>query len=55
LSAFDLYQNYGFPVEIAIEIAQKDGKIIDNDLLKDFNQLKQSHADQSRQAAIGAD
>ncbi len=51
--AFDLYQNYGFPVEIAIEIAQKDGKIIDNDLLKDFNQLKQSHADQSRQAAIG--
>lgn len=51
--AFDLYQNFGFPVEIAKEIAKKDGKIIDDSLIKDFNQLKQSHADQSREATIG--
>ncbi|MBU0576079.1 alanine--tRNA ligase [Patescibacteria group bacterium] len=52
-TAFDLYQTFGFPVEIAKEIASRDSKTIDGNLLIDFNQLKNSHARQSRQATIG--
>ncbi|MBT4004985.1 MAG: alanine--tRNA ligase [Candidatus Pacebacteria bacterium] len=50
-TAFNLYESYGFPLEMSIEEAQRRDMKIEDDIETKFNQLKQSHADKSRQAS----
>ncbi len=48
--AFNLYQNYGFPIEITKEIAEKKGLSVDVD---GFNQELAKHQELSRIASAG--
>ena len=48
--AFDLYQNYGFPIDITLEVLSQIGKTVD---LEQFHQEYEKHQDQSRTAAAG--
>ena len=52
-TAFKLYESYGVPLEMSIEEAKNKDIPIEDDIESKFAQLKQSHADQSRQAATG--
>ena len=52
-TAFNLYESYGFPLEMSIEEAKQKNLQIEDNIEDSFNKLKQSHADQSRQAATG--
>ncbi len=45
ISAFDLFQTYGFPLEMTLELAMEEGKKIDID---EFNQKMKEHKDVSR-------
>jgi alanyl-tRNA synthetase len=46
--AFDLYQSYGFPVELTKELAKERGKEVDTD---GFHKLFEEHQDKSRKGA----
>lgn len=48
--AFDLYQNYGFPLEVTIEILSQNGQTVD---ITQFQQEFQKHKDLSRTASAG--
>lgn len=48
--AFDLYQNYGFPIDITLEVLSQIGKTVD---LEQFQDEYEKHQDQSRSAAAG--
>lgn len=48
--AFDLYQNYGFPLEVTLEILAQKGKTIDRD---DFEKEFEKHKTLSRTASAG--
>ncbi len=48
--AFDLYQNYGFPLDITLEVLSRIGKTVD---LEQFQDEFKKHQDQSRSAAAG--
>lgn len=48
--AFDLYQTYGFPLEITIEIFQEKGQSINVD---EFKKAFSEHQDKSRSGAAG--
>lgn len=48
--AFNLYQSYGFPIEIIEEIIKEKGGTVD---LDGFEKKKQEHADSSRTASVG--
>jgi len=50
---FDLYQSYGLPVEISIEEARKSGRKIDDETIKQFDDLMQQHQELSRTASAG--
>ncbi|MFK5282486.1 alanine--tRNA ligase-related protein, partial [Lacticaseibacillus paracasei] len=49
-SAFDLYQTYGFPIELTIELAKDKKWIVD---ILGFNELLKKHQDKSRTASAG--
>lgn len=46
-AAFDLYQNYGFPIELTVELAQEKNKKVDT---AGFEKEFKSHQDLSRKA-----
>ena len=48
LEAFNLYQSYGFPVEVTLELAKEKGISVD---LESFNQELKKHQDLSRVGA----
>ncbi|KKQ50617.1 MAG: Alanine-tRNA ligase [Parcubacteria group bacterium GW2011_GWD2_38_11] len=48
--AFDLYQTYGFPLELTIELAKEKGVIVDE---KEFEEELIKHQDLSRTASAG--
>lgn len=48
--AFDLYQTYGFPLEITLELAQEKGFDVDVD---EFKKAFAQHQDTSRSASVG--
>lgn len=48
--AFDLYQTYGFPLEITMELAQQKGQDVD---VEEFSKEFQKHKDLSRTASAG--
>lgn len=48
--AFDLYQTYGFPIEITEELAREDGMTIDRD---GFKKELEKHQELSRTASTG--
>jgi alanyl-tRNA synthetase len=50
---FNLYQSYGFPLEVSQELLQQWGRPVSIQNLKDFNEEKQRHQEQSRTAASG--
>jgi len=50
LSPFDLYQTYGFPIEVTEELYSQKGKPLDRDK---FNQELQKHQELSRTASKG--
>lgn len=50
LSPFDLYQTYGFPVEVTQELYLQQGKTLD---LDEFNRQLQGHQQSSRTASSG--
>ena len=50
-TAFQLYQTYGFPLEMSMEEAQRHQLQIDDNILSDFNQAKQAHSIHSRTGA----
>ncbi len=47
---FDLYQSYGFPIELIIELAKEQDKLVD---ISGFNKLFQKHQQLSRTASAG--
>jgi alanyl-tRNA synthetase len=49
-SAFDLYQTYGFPLEVTIELLQQKGKTLD---VEDFKKEFEKHKELSRSASKG--
>lgn len=52
-SAFDLFQTYGYPVEMTIEIASEKGISVDESLQKDFEDSLKKHQELSRTASAG--
>lgn len=48
--AFDLYQTYGFPLEITLELAQQKGQNVD---IEEFKQEFENHKNLSRTASAG--
>lgn len=48
--AFDLYQTYGFPLEITLELAQEKGHEIN---VEEFKKAFSEHQDKSRSASAG--
>jgi alanyl-tRNA synthetase len=48
--AFDLYQNYGFPLEITVEVLAQIGKTVD---MEQFKDEFEKHQDTSRSASAG--
>ncbi len=48
--AFDLYQNYGFPLEITVEVLAQIGKTVD---MEQFKDEFEKHQDNSRSASAG--
>jgi alanyl-tRNA synthetase len=52
-TAFNLYESYGFPLEMSVEEAQQRNIKIEENIETKFNQLKQAHADKSRQSSTG--
>ena len=48
--AFDLYQSYGFPLEMTIEEAEKNNLKVD---VKDFDKKLKAHQEKSRTASAG--
>lgn len=48
--AFDLYQSYGFPIEMTIELAKEKGLTVDE---TGFNEELKKHQDLSRTASAG--
>ncbi len=52
--AFDLYQNYGFPLEMFLEELKKTGlEYSEKDLIREFNEELKKHQDLSRTASAG--
>lgn len=49
-AAFDLYQTYGFPVEITSELVSQKGQTLD---IEEFKKESQKHQDLSRTASAG--
>ncbi len=47
---FDLYQSYGFPIELTIELAKEKGQEID---LEDFNKKMEEHQKLSQTSSAG--
>ena len=50
---FDLYQTYGFPLEISKELLSEWGRPITSKIEKDFENEKQKHQNLSRTASVG--
>lgn len=50
---FDLYQTYGFPIELSSEIAKEKNISIDNIAIEQFNNLVREHQEKSRTASAG--
>jgi alanyl-tRNA synthetase len=48
--AFDLYQTYGFPLELTMELAKEKGVIVDS---REFEKELQKHQELSRTASAG--
>jgi alanyl-tRNA synthetase len=48
--AFDLYQTYGFPLELTIELAKENGIVVDE---KEFDGELKKHQELSRTASAG--
>ncbi|HDZ85788.1 MAG TPA: hypothetical protein ENH35_04570 [Candidatus Moranbacteria bacterium] len=48
--AFDLYQTYGFPIEMIVELAQEQKLFVD---IEDFDKESKKHQDLSRTASVG--
>lgn len=52
--AFDLYQTYGFPLEVTLEVAkQKNLALSEDELRESFQKAKEEHSSQSRTASAG--
>lgn len=49
-AAFRLFDTFGFPIEITIEMAQEDGIVVDEDA---FKVCYKAHQDKSRTSSIG--
>ncbi len=47
-AAFDLYQNFGFPIELTLELANESGRKVD---VENFYRLLKEHQQLSRQAS----
>lgn len=53
VKAFQLYETYGFPLELSIEEAEKNDIPVENAIHELFAEHKASHASQSRTASAG--
>lgn len=51
--AFDLYQTYGFPLELSLEEAAQQQIEVSDDIKTEFDAAKLKHAEQSRTASAG--
>lgn len=50
---FDLYQSYGFPIELSLEISKQENIIISDKSISDFEDLITKHQEQSRKTSAG--
>ena len=53
LNAFNLYQSFGFPLELIQEEANKEKYKLESDFASQFNQARQAHAKLSRTLSSG--
>ena len=52
--AFDMFQSYGFPLEVTLDEFRKRNMLVNEPAIKqDFNQLLKAHQEQSRTASAG--
>lgn len=51
--AFQLYETYGFPLEMSIEEAERQEVTVEDNIEESFYDLKNTHAAQSRQGSAG--
>ncbi len=53
-TAFDLYQSYGFPLEITLEIVKEENKVVDLEKIKkEYKEEFKKHQELSRTASAG--
>ena len=52
-TAFDLYQSYGFPPELTLEIAAKENIAVDENIKADMDKHIQTHKEKSRSLSAG--
>ncbi len=52
-SAFNLFQTYGYPIEMTIEIAQERNIKLSDDFYKEYNEALKKHQELSRTASAG--
>lgn len=50
---FDLFQSYGFPLELTIEVAKDKGLTVSDEEIEQFNDLLNKHQELSRTASAG--
>lgn len=50
---FDLYQTYGLPIEMSVELAAERNIIIEDGALDQFENMKREHQEKSRTASAG--
>lgn len=48
---FDLYQTYGFPLELSLEVAREESAVLENNAEKDFEKEYKKHQEISRKGA----
>lgn len=51
--AFNLYETYGFPLELSLEEAKTQGLSLAEQIETAFQRIKKEHADKSRTASVG--
>ncbi len=53
LAVFNLFQSYGFPLEVTVELLKERGIVFNNHDMQQFEEGKRMHSELSRTASVG--